>query len=196
MSIKLNWNVIGGLNPKSSEEFQSGVTLRRRHFPPYLKALSAFVLGSSGLGQVVFLFIYAHMSPFFWEIVFFYPSPKFRPCDSSELPCSYLISLSWLLLIGPRGMLGPSWASQSFSLGFLKLEQKGRTLGRPEALLPSVRSWPSAAWDIADAQRGGEGRQRERALGSVASWSRCTFVPPIAPCFSPSLYSLRQHIPL
>lgn len=47
--VKLNWNVIGGLNPKSPEKFQSDVTLRRSHFPPYLKALLASILGSSGL---------------------------------------------------------------------------------------------------------------------------------------------------
>lgn len=38
LNVKLSWNVRGGLHPKSSEGFQSGVTLRLSHFPPYLKA--------------------------------------------------------------------------------------------------------------------------------------------------------------
>ena len=46
-----------------------------------------------------------------WGNCFPFPFLQLQPMYLSELPCSYVISLSWSLLIGPRWTLNTSWAN-------------------------------------------------------------------------------------
>ena len=186
INVKLNWNVIGGLNPKFPEKFQSCVTLRTSHLPPYLKSSLAFILGSSGLWWVFFPFLLGIYIPLLLGNCF--PFPLLSLTRMVWVTCPIL---TWFCYLGCcwRVKGGPLEHMSAFPWDFWNWDREGEPTGDKKPYCHLCKKLACSAIGY-----GWCTEERQKEVLIPVAWMIQMYLC-LSHNFNSSLYSLRQPIP-